>query len=377
VIRAGASGPVRGRRARRLLWAGLLAAGVLHASATARAQFCPCYSLTAVPNNSNCGVEAVTGTNPTVAEWQPIFELVAQGPTAWGAAGPAVANIGQGCGKPEALHMVSPRFPCEVLRAIAMNETGWRQFCVPSEPANKKGLPSRTIISFDCGYGIGQVTSGMHQGENPAFDRAKVAGDATYNLATGTLILAAKWRATNCVGDNQPTLVEDWYVAAWAYNGLAASNNPNNPNYDAMRPVCDPTKGCPGRPYQERVWGWMEHPPSAAHWPAIQPAYPNRADIGMATKPPDLPEPNCAGPTDCVNQRPVHTSACLGAPTPDGGAAIDASAPPDLGDRDGGELMTPGGCACDLSSRGRQRTGFAALALLLAASLILRRRRAR
>ena len=34
---------------------------------------------------------------------------------------------------------------------------------------------SRTIISFDCGYGIGQVTSGMHAGETPAFDRARVA----------------------------------------------------------------------------------------------------------------------------------------------------------------------------------------------------------
>ena len=38
----------------------------------------------------------------------------------------------------------------------------WKQFCVPELPADQVGGPSRTIISFDCGYGIGQVTSGMH-----------------------------------------------------------------------------------------------------------------------------------------------------------------------------------------------------------------------
>jgi hypothetical protein len=235
-------------------------------------------------------------------------------------------------------------FPCELLQAIAQVETGWRQFCVPTEPANKKGLPSRTIISFDCGYGIGQVTSGMHAGEMPAFDRARVAGDATYNLATGTLILAAKWRATNCVGDNQPSIVEDWYVATWAYNGLAFSNNPNNPNYDANRPVCDPAKGCPMRPYQERVFGYMEHPPSAAHWTPLAAAYPNRGDIGMGTKPPDLPEPSCAGPTDCVNTRTVHRSSCLGG---DPVTPADMSAP--LGD--GGATMPGGGCGCALGAR--------------------------
>ena len=123
-----------------------------------------------------------------------------------------------------------------------MQESGWRQFCVPDTPADQVGGAARTIISFDCGYGVGQVTSGMHKGETPAFDRARVAGDATYNLATGTLILADKWRATNCVGDNQPRTVEDWYVATWAYNGLAFVNNPNNPNYSATRGVCDPER---------------------------------------------------------------------------------------------------------------------------------------
>ena len=213
--------------------------------------FCPCYTLSSSSNNNNCGVEAAPGTNPSTAEWQPIFQLVSTGPSAWGTQGPAVADIGQGCGKPEPMHDVAAIFPCELLRAIAMQESGWRQFCVPDTPADQVGGASRTIISFDCGYGVGQVTSGMHKGETPAFDRARVAGDPTYNLATGTLILADKWRATNCVGDNQPRTVEDWYVATWAYNGLAFVNNPNNPNYSATRGVCDPNAGCTA-PYQEQ-----------------------------------------------------------------------------------------------------------------------------
>jgi hypothetical protein len=355
-----------------------LAAAIL-LGAAARAVACPCYSVSAVPNNGNCGVEAAPGTNPSVSEWQPIFTLVAGGPVAWGAAGPSVPAIGQGCGKPETLHDVPARFPCELLRAIAMQESSWTQFCVPTEPANQVGPPSRTIVSFDCGYGVGQVTSGMHVGETPAFDRARVASDATYNLATSTQILADKWRATNCVGDNQPAIVEDWYVATWAYNGLAFVNNPNNPNYDANRPVCDPQAGCAGRPYQERIWGWMEHPPTPQHWAPLAPAYPNRGDIGSSGVPPNLPEPACAGPTDCVGQRSVHTSACFaqpvdgGAPT-DGAIGGDASAPgDDAGSTGGGP---GGGCGCRVGGQAPAPLAGGVLIAALLSGVAARRRRA-
>lgn len=358
----------------------------LLAASPARAQFCPSYSVSAVPNDRNCGVEAVEGTNPTVAEWQPIFRVVAGGPAAWGPDGPAVADIGQGCGKPEPNHPVPAIFPCELLQAIAMAETSWRQFCVPTEPANKRNLSSRTIISFDCGYGVGQVTSGMHKGEMPAFDRARVAGEPLYNLATGTQILASKWRATQCVGDNQPRTVEHWYTAAWAYNGLAFSNNPNNPNYDAMRPPCDPSKGCGGRPYQEKVWGWMEHPPSPAHWTPLAVAYPNRGDIGDGTRPPALPEPDCAGPTDCAGKRAAHVSACLGgAGDGDGGSGGDGGGG-DGDDGDGGEGdagegdggvggagRAAGGCGCGVG--GAAPLGAPSLALIGLVRLLARRRR--
>src|SRR5258706_7086323 len=197
-----------------------VAAALVLTSASAHA-FCPCYTASSVNTSHACGVEAVRGTIPLPAEWQSIFAVVAGGPSLWGTQGPPVADIGKGCGKPQAEHNVPAQFPCEILKGLAMQESGWQQFCVPDTPVDQVGGASRTIISFDCGYGIGQVTSGMHQGETPAFDRQRVAGDPTYNLATGTQILAAKWRATACVGDNVPSIVEDWYTAIWAYNGLA------------------------------------------------------------------------------------------------------------------------------------------------------------
>lgn len=288
------------------------AAGVIALGGASAQAFCPSYSASSSSNTHGCLVDAVPGTNPTLAEWQDIFDVVSKGPAAWGEHGPEIGNIGQGCGKPEPLESVPPRFPCELLKAIAMAESGWRQFCVPDRPEDQKGGASRTIIAFDCGYGVGQVTSGMREKDPaPNYDRQRVASDPLYNLATGTQILAAKWRATNCVGDNQPSKIEHWYAATWAYNGLAYVNNPANPVYDANRGVYNPSVNTPA-PYQEKVFGRIEHPTSPDHWASIELAYPNPGDVGTTGKPPALPEPTCASPTDCVNLRASHLSFCLG-----------------------------------------------------------------
>ncbi len=318
------------RWARRAVAVGVaVASAAIPAAANA---YCPCYTASSPKNSHGCAIEAKPGTNPDVASWNAIFALVSQGPSVWGDQGPSVGDLGQGCDKPEAPHSVPARFPCELLKAIASIESGWRQFCVPSTPDDQVGGPSRTIISFDCGYGVGQVTSGMHEGDSPDFDRDRVASDATYNLATGTRILAGKWKATNCVGDNQPAILEDWYTATWAYNGLAYVNNPSNPNYDPNRGVWDPAIGG-AAPYQEKVFGVMEHP-TIQGVDAVQPAYPNPGDVGGGGVPPDLPEPSCASPTDCAATRAVHATACngqvaaggAGGATGEGGAAQGGAA---------------------------------------------------
>lgn len=298
-------------------------AALMLGSASARA-FCPSYTLSSPQNSYNCGVEAAPGSNPSPSAWQPIFALVAGGPSAWGAAGPPVADLSQGCGKPEPEHAIPARFPCEILKAIAMVESGWRQFCVPDTPADQVGGPSRTIIAFDCGYGIGQVTSGMHEGEAPAFDRNRVASDPTYNLATGAQILASKWQVAACVGDRDARVIEDWYAALWAYNGFSYVNNPSNPNYDSNRGVWDPKVGG-AAPYQEKVMGWIEHPPGdPQYWQPVALAYPNPGQMGGAGSPPALAEPSCASPTDCASTRATHTSECVETPSVDAGT--DAAA---------------------------------------------------
>lgn len=305
--------------------------------------FCPSYTASSTNNTRGCAIEAVPGQNPSVAEWQDIFALVAKGASAWGSNGPSVPTIGKGCGKPEAMHQVEARFPCEVLKAIAMAESSWRQFCVPDRPADQVGGASRTIISFDCGYGVSQVTSGMRtQDPTPDYDRQRVAGDPVYNLATGARILAQKWKVVQCVGDNQPDVIEHWYSALWAYNGLAYVNNPANPTHDANRGVYNPKVGG-SAPYQEKVFGWIENPPSASHWTSIGLAYPNPGDMSSTGTPPVLPEPSCASPTDCVNKRVTHATACSFDEAPDAGAGEPDAAFDDAGSGTGGSSGAGGG----------------------------------
>lgn len=337
---------------KRALWLLLLA--------TPADAYCPSYTASSASNDHNCAIEAVPGENPTIDEWNDIFALVSLGPAAWGEAGPSVPDIRSGCDKPDPPTSVPARFPCELLKAIAMTESGWKQFCVPESPPDQVGKTSRTLIAFDCGYGVGQVTSGMHVGEMPSFDRDRVAGDPTYNLATGTRILADKWRAVKCVGDRDPTVIEHWYTATWAYNGLAFSNNPTNPNYDPDRGVWNPAVGG-AAPYQEKVWGYMEH---ATRWAPTALAYPALADIGSAGSPNELPEPRCASPTDCTATRSVHETSCkAAAPAVDAGVPMppQADAAPETAPALKGDVT--GGCAV---GEGAQGIGWVLLVLLAA-----------
>ncbi|MEM1035000.1 MAG: transglycosylase SLT domain-containing protein, partial [Myxococcota bacterium] len=358
------------------------------------------YTFSSSNNTRDCAIEAVPGTNPSIAEWNDIFDVVSRGPAEWGDAGPSVIDLEVGCNTPEPPADQAARFPCELLTAIAQVESGWRQFCGPTTPSDQVGGPSRTIISFDCGYGIAQVTSGMRIGETPSYDRERVASDPTYNLATGTRILAEKWSITDCVGDRRAITLEHWYSATWAYNGLSTINNPNNPNFDPNRGVYDPVNGG-SRPYQEKVWGRIEN--TSGQFDPTALAYPNPGDIGTSNRPPDLPDPDCASPTDCTDSRPLHDTACqgddgaggagggepssttgvtasTGAGGDDigggtGGGAVDDD---DTSGLDGSDGTLSGSCSCRVvgasSPRAPRGTGWGAL---LVACLAVRRRRRR
>ncbi len=147
--------------------------------------------------------------------------------------------------------------PPSLLKAVGWVESGWRQFQETDRP----------LVSYDFGYGIMQITSGMAGAYgNPGGDldttmQSKIASDPEYNIAYGAVMLAAKWDATPVVGNRDPSTIEDWYYALWAYNGWGWANNPNNPRFSRHgTPATNPVNF----PYQERVLYFVAHPPRDA-----------------------------------------------------------------------------------------------------------------
>jgi hypothetical protein len=112
----------------------------------------------------------------------------------------------------------------------------------------------------DCGYGAAQVTTGMHSddtgqtvnGVQMTYTKQKaVAQDYAVNIAAGLRILQDKWNQTYNAGlianDGDPSKLENWWFAVWAYNsgfypdqgsgpwGVGWSNNPASPMYPEDR----------------------------------------------------------------------------------------------------------------------------------------------
>lgn len=176
---------------------------------------------------------------------------------------------------PNGPHTVPP----SLLKAVGWVESGWRQFRQEDQP----------LVSFDFGYGIMQITSGMSGAYgDPAGDidptaQSRIASDAQYNIAYGAMMLASKWNATPAVGNRDPASIEDWYYALWAYNGWGWQNNPNNPRFTRHgTPATDPQSF----PYQERVLYFVAHPPHDAQgnplWAPVPVSLPSAKAIGKS-----------------------------------------------------------------------------------------------
>ncbi|MFJ6650512.1 hypothetical protein ACIQPS_33200 [Streptomyces sp. NPDC091290] len=157
----------------------------------------------------------------------------------------------------------------------------------------------------DCGYGITQVTDHMrlagreygHGGTAWAYDKQRaVALDYAANVAAGLQILVEKWNQTRKAGlsvhDGDPTKLENWFFALWAYNsgfyenvdgnapwGVGWANNPANPEWDAGRtPFMEDNLGNEDAadaarpqnwPYPEKVLGFAAHPPTFLESPGV------------------------------------------------------------------------------------------------------------
>ena len=353
----------------------LAALAVVVSHAPPALAYCPSYGTSA-----GYAVEPKPGTNPDAATFRGLFDRLGTG-SFTAADGPPVGTLTTGCDAPNPEKKSAATFPCHLLYALAQQESGWVQFCVPETPSSAVGKPSRTIVSFDCGYGVAQVTSGMHSGDNPTFDQDRVASDVLYNLIVGAGILQDKWEYVQCVGDRNPEIVEDWYSALWAYNGLAYVNNPNNPANDPGRGPYNPQNGG-AYTYQERILGRMEFP-SSGRWVAIKPAYPNRGEIGNTGTPKALSEPSCASPTSCASKRTVNRSPCAPPPANDAGPApapppptpdVDAGAPAEEADAPA-EETAEAGCSCRAAGASSPGNVPGGLALAVGLGLALRARR--
>jgi hypothetical protein len=192
--------------------------------------------------------------------------------------------------------------PREVLEGIFAQESNLKQASwhsiegVAGNPliADYYGAASGSqvgVVTPDCGYGIGQVTTGMTTGAMSYDRQRKVAVDYAENIAASAQILAGKWNELIAAGitanDSNPATLENWYLAIWDYNsglhpntggpwGLGWANNPANAAYPYNRhpflhqqlaafPLTwqvtyDDAKTPGNWPYQERVFGWMEVP---------------------------------------------------------------------------------------------------------------------
>jgi hypothetical protein len=347
------------------------------------------------PPCTMCRVPPASGSNPGVPTMSGLFDQVAAGPSVYGTLGwdfgtAAARTIGEGsgwCGGTGPRSTVPVHFPCILLKAIYLTESSWTQFCASN----------LTVIAFDCGYGIAQVTSGMRPGDTSLFDPNLVASSPAYNVSVGASILADKWRATPCVGGNSLDVIEDWYFAVWGYNGLTFGNNPNNPMYSATRPEFR-TPGIASAqvrgnyPYQELVWGYAHYPLTAQHYTGIGLAYPNRSEIcascGVQTA--NISEPVGAHMTTCPSSGPppdagVHDASMADVPTAmdvsDVAVASDASGGADVQDAgsamdargSGAENSTiSAGCGCAVPGRGGARSVVVPVLWVIAAMLIAR-----
>lgn len=106
---------------------------------------------------------------------------------------------------------IDANIPPEVVKAVASQESGWRQF-------NSDGTP---FVSDDKGIGIMQITN------HPEYNQDQLTNDIVYNIQAGVDILSKNYdlnlpKIKNAGRDQ----IENWYFPVMAYNGIKPVNSP-------------------------------------------------------------------------------------------------------------------------------------------------------
>lgn len=162
----------------------------------------------------------------------------------------------------------APHVSAAILHGVAYTESDWHQFNSSGFQVNGEQVGS-PLESFDGGWGEYQQTWGMppqcKSASNCRSDVYRIEHDEAYNIGVGVQSLINAWNNTAGVvsnsDPNDPYKANDWFFAAWAYNG-SYGNDPNDV------PSSQYGHWYPGAPfnsiYEERVWYFADRPQASS-----------------------------------------------------------------------------------------------------------------
>lgn len=237
------------------------------------------------------------------------------------------------------------------------------------------------LVSFDCGHGIMQVTTGMTVplggNDRPSANQVLVATHYGYNIARGAVILAEKWNEAperrpiaGTDTNSDPTLVENWYFATWAYNGFTgpganSSNHPLDPAFGAFPRATFQCEGNQSRaryPYQELAFGCMSAPPVRNG---------TRLWTPLAASLPNTTLPQWFGPLQLANFVFPYSSMDIPTPQPAHVDAVPALRPDLLSRGTGAPSLSASSDRVAVSAKGRPEDARATIRVQNAGSGLL------
>lgn len=122
--------------------------------------------------------------------------------------------------------------PSILLKAIAYQESTWRQFDSQGNP-----VLSRTVHPA---IGIMQIAT-YNDSDYETIQKLKT--DIDFNIRRGADLLNEKWSFVPKIGDGDRNKLENWYFALWAYNIWSGKNNPNEASSQTTSGSSSTTQG--------------------------------------------------------------------------------------------------------------------------------------